>query len=90
MNFDPKPFDLKIVGATIVSIGTTTPECAVSVMAAWGGEPGLALGNAIGSIICDTALVFGLCCALALIPKDRFILNRHGWLTLRYWCQKVI
>ncbi len=69
-----------IVGATIVSIGTTTPECAVSVMAAWDGEPGLALGNAVGSIICDTALVFGLCATLALIPKDRFILNRHGWL----------
>ena len=71
-----------IVGATIVSIGTTTPECAVSVMAAWRGEPGLALGNAIGSIICDTAFVFGFCCLLARIPVDRFILNRHGWLQL--------
>ena len=31
-----------IVGATIVSLGTTSPEAAVSVMAAWSGEPGLA------------------------------------------------
>ncbi|HID22274.1 MAG TPA: hypothetical protein EYP14_07720 [Planctomycetaceae bacterium] len=40
-----------VVGATIVSLGTTSPECAVSVMAAWNGRPGLALGNAVGSII---------------------------------------
>ena len=31
-----------IVGATIVSLGTTSPECAVSVMAAWSGEAGAA------------------------------------------------
>jgi cation:H+ antiporter len=49
-----------IVGATIVSLGTTSPEAAVSVVAAWSGQPGLALGNAIGSIIADSGLIFGL------------------------------
>ena len=68
-----------VVGATIVSLGTTTPECAVSVMAAWSGEPGLALGNAIGSVIADTALIFGLGCLLTRLPADAFILNRQGW-----------
>jgi len=68
-----------VVGATIVSLGTTTPECAVSVMAAWNGEPGLALGNAIGSVIADTALIFGLGCLLVRLPADRMILNRQGW-----------
>lgn len=68
-----------VVGATIVSLGTTTPECAVSVMAAWNGEPGLALGNAIGSVIADTALIFGLGCLLVRLPADRLILNRQGW-----------
>lgn len=68
-----------IVGATIVSLGTTSPECAVSVMAAWSGEPGLALGNAIGSIIADTGLIFGLGCLLAVLPADRFVLSRQGW-----------
>ncbi|MGD8375371.1 MAG: sodium:calcium antiporter [Acidobacteriota bacterium] len=68
-----------IVGATIVSLGTTSPECAVSVMAAWGGEPGLALGNAVGSIIADTGLIFGLGCLLAVLPADRFVLARQGW-----------
>ena len=68
-----------IVGATIVSLGTTSPECAVSVMAAWSGQPGLALGNAIGSIIADTGLIFGLGCLLTVLPADRFVLSRQGW-----------
>ncbi len=68
-----------IVGATVVSIGTTSPEAAVSVMAAWAGQPGLALGNAIGSVIADTALIFGVCCLLVELPADRFILSRQGW-----------
>ena len=68
-----------IVGATVVSLGTTSPECGVSVMAAWSGEPGLALGNAIGSIIADTGLIFGLGCLIAVLPADRFVLVRQGW-----------
>ena len=48
-----------VIGATIISLGTTTPEAVVSVMAAWMGN-GLALGNAVGSIIADTGLIFGL------------------------------
>lgn len=68
-----------IVGATIVSLGTTSPECAVSVMAAWSGEPGLALGNAVGSIIADTGLIFGVGCLLIALPVDTFIVRRQGW-----------
>lgn len=71
-----------IIGATIVSLGTTSPEAVVSVRAAWMGDPGLALGNGVGSIIADTALIFGLCCLLRRLPLDRFVLNRHGWLQL--------
>jgi len=71
-----------IIGATVVSLGTTSPEAFVSVTAAFSGKPGLALGNGVGSIICDTALIFGLCCCLVRLPKDKFILKRHGWLQL--------
>jgi cation:H+ antiporter len=67
-----------IIGATIVSLGTTTPEIFVSVTAAFRGQPDLALGNAVGSIICDTALIFGLCCTLTPLPHDRYILRRQG------------
>jgi len=68
-----------VIGATIVSLGTTTPEAVVSVMAAWMGNPGLALGNGVGSIIADTGLIFGLTCMLTIVPVNRYILNRTGW-----------
>ena len=69
-----------IVGATIVSLGTTSPECAVSVLAAWTGRPGLALGNAVGSIIADTGLIFGVCSMMMRLPANRFVLSRQGWI----------
>ena len=81
-----------VVGATIVSLGTTSPECAVSVVAAWSGEPGLALGNAVGSIIVDSGLIFGLGCLLSRLPADRFILNRQGWVQFApdcFWCSSA-
>lgn len=68
-----------VIGATIVSLGTTLPEAFVSVMAAFTGNPGLALGNGVGSIIADTGLIFGLSALLAVIPVNRYILNRTGW-----------
>ncbi len=68
-----------VIGATIISLGTTTPEMFVSVMAAWTGNPGLALGNGVGSIICDTGLIFGLMCLISRVPVRRYILNRTGW-----------
>jgi len=69
-----------IVGATIVSLGTTAPEAFVSVLAAVQGKPELALGNAVGSIICDTGLILGLACVLAPLPFDRRIVSRQGWI----------
>lgn len=48
-----------VIGATVVSLGTTTPEAVVSVLAAFQGSPDLALGNAVGSIIYDTGLILG-------------------------------
>ena len=68
-----------VIGATIVSLGTTTPEAFISVMAAWMGNSGLALGNGVGSIIADTGLIFGVSCLLTTMPANRFILNRTGW-----------
>ena len=46
-----------IVGATVVSIGTTLPEVMVSATGALAGQGAMAYGNAIGSIICNTALI---------------------------------
>lgn len=71
-----------VIGATIVSLGTTTPEAAVSVLAAIKGSPGLALGNAVGSIICDTGLILGVSALVAPLTLDRKIVNRQGWIQL--------
>ena len=46
-----------LIGATVVSIGTTIPEVMVSSTAAFTGSSAIAYGNAIGSIICNTALI---------------------------------
>ncbi|MEA2078817.1 MAG: calcium/sodium antiporter [Pseudomonadota bacterium] len=71
-----------VIGATVVSLGTTLPEAFVSVIAAYTGNPGLALGNGVGSIIADTGLIFGLTCVLVAVPVNRYILNRTGWVQL--------
>jgi len=71
-----------VVGATIVSLGTTAPEAAVSVLAAVQGAPGLALGNAVGSVIADTGLILGLACLIAPLKLDPRIVQRQGWIQL--------
>ena len=71
-----------LIGATIVSLGTTLPEAAVSVMAAVQGNPGLALGNAVGSIICDTGLIIGIAALISPLTLDKKLVNRQGWLQL--------
>lgn len=49
-----------VVAATVVSLGTTMPEMLVSVLAAAQGSGGMALGNAVGSVSCNTGLVLGI------------------------------
>ena len=71
-----------LIGATIVSLGTTMPEAAVSVLAALKGSPDLALGNAVGSIICDTGLILGAATLIAPLPLNKAIVNRQGWIQL--------
>ena len=56
-----------IIGATIVSIGTTLPELMVSAGGALSGHSDISYGNAIGSIICNTCLVAGL--SVSVLPS---------------------
>lgn len=58
-----------LIGATVVSVGTTLPEVMVSLQAAVQGNAGISYGNAIGSIICNT----GLIAAITLIAKVNYI-----------------
>lgn len=71
-----------VIGATIVSLGTTIPEVTVSVFAAINGNPGLALGNAIGSIITNTALILGLAALVGRLPIDRRVIGKQGTIQL--------
>ena len=54
-----------LIGATVVSIGTTLPEVMVSATGALEGNGAIAYGNAIGSIICNTALISAITIAVA-------------------------
>ena len=60
-----------IIGATVVSIGTTLPEVMVSVTAALNNNGAVAYGNAIGSIICNTSLIAALTIAIRPAPVNR-------------------
>ena len=60
-----------LIGATVVSIGTTLPEVMTSAMAAVGGVGGIAYGNAIGSIICNTSLIAATTIAIKPAKADR-------------------
>ena len=60
-----------IVGATVVSIGTTLPEVMVSTTGALAGSGAMAYGNAIGSIICNTSLIAALTIAIRPAPVNR-------------------
>lgn len=53
-----------LIGATVVSIGTTLPEVMVSAQGAMAGSGAMAYGNAIGSIICNTSLIAALTIAI--------------------------
>lgn len=61
-----------LIGATIVSIGTTLPEVMVSAQAALQHNSGISYGNAIGSIICNTSLI----AAISIVLKPMIIKKR--------------
>lgn len=60
-----------LIGATVVSIGTTLPEVMVSAQGAMAGSGGMAYGNAVGSIICNTSLIAALTIAIKPCRVDR-------------------
>ena len=60
-----------LIGATVVSIGTTLPEVMTSATSAMTGHGEIAYGNAIGSIICNTALIAAITIAIKPGKADR-------------------
>jgi len=60
-----------IIGLTVVAFGTSAPELVVSVFAAVGGNPEMALGNVVGSNMANIALVLGLCAVITPIEIQK-------------------
>lgn len=71
-----------VIGATIVSIATTLPELLVSVRAAAEGSDQMAIGNAVGSVTANTALIMGI--SLTVLPSviDRKSFSFKGGLLM--------
>lgn len=69
-----------IIGLTIVAMGTSAPEAAVSISAALDKSNGIALGNVIGSNIFNLLVVLGVCMLITTVPTTKDILKRdYPW-----------
>jgi len=64
-----------LIGATIVSVGTTLPEITVSTIAAIQGDFSLSVSNAVGSIFCNTAFILGVAfiCVSTVLNRKAFL-----------------
>lgn len=64
-----------VIGLTVVSFGTSAPELAVSVQSAYLGQPDLAIGNVVGSNICNILLILGLAALLSPLVVSQKLLR---------------
>src|SRR5690606_30947316 len=64
-----------IIGLTVVAFGTSAPETAVSVQAAWNGSGALAIGNVIGSNIAIVLLILGVTALVAPLVVSRQLIR---------------
>lgn len=60
-----------VMGLTLIALGTSAPELAVSLFAAWRQETGIAFGNVVGSNMANIGLVLGVCGLLGSMPIGR-------------------
>jgi cation:H+ antiporter len=66
-----------LIGLTVVGFGTSAPEVLVSAMAAANGNPGLAIGNAVGSNIANIGLILGFTSLLIPLSVHSSVLRRE-------------
>lgn len=64
-----------VIGLTIVAFGTSAPEAAVSIASAYKGTAGIAVGNIIGSNICNVLLILGVAGMIASLKVKKNTLN---------------
>jgi cation:H+ antiporter len=75
-----------IIGATLVSLATTLPEFFVSTIASKEGFSDIAIGNALGSYICNIAFIVGVCSLIKPIKINDKIFGLKGVMMLGYLC----
>lgn len=66
-----------VVGLTVVAFGTSAPELVVSLQAAQRGSAEIAVGNVVGSNLCNLALVLGLCALIRPLTTNRSVIWRE-------------
>ena len=66
-----------VVGLTVVAFGTSAPEMAVSVGSALAGSPDRALGNVVGSNICNVLLILGISALITPLLVDEQIIRQE-------------
>lgn len=66
-----------IIGMTIVAMGTSFPECSVSINASIAGSNGLAISNAVGSNIFNLMVVCGFCTLFCPLAVDKGTLKKE-------------
>lgn len=65
-----------IIGLTIVAMGTSAPELAVSVAASFKRSSEIAVSNVVGSNIFNLLMVLGICAVISNVPMDKGIMKR--------------
>ena len=68
-----------VIGLTLVAFATSAPELTVSVAAAVRGQGDIALGNVVGSNICNIALILGLSALITPLVVNRQLAKRDIW-----------
>jgi len=72
--FDISPL---AIGLTLVAFGTSAPELAVNITAAFENQPGLSFGNIVGSNLANIGLVVGCCGLIRALPIDSVVVRRE-------------
>jgi cation:H+ antiporter len=67
-----------LIGLTLVGFGTSTPELVASVTGALRGSPGIAVGNVVGSNICNVLLILGVSALIYPLATTRRAFKRDG------------
>ena len=67
-----------VIGLTVVAFGTSAPEFAVTLIAAFQGHGNISVGNIVGSNTFNLGFILGGCALLGIVPTDKLLVRRDG------------